>query len=184
MQVYGGLPLEEFVRRLMFFPAMKQKKAKEKARKGREIHQVAALPYRLNSGTLEVLLLTSRTTRRPIIPKGWQMRGTTDAKAAEIEARQEAGVIGLIEPKPCGSYQYWKRLKNAFVPVKVIVYALKVESELSDWKEMEERKKRWLTLAQAVSLVEEPTLASLLGGFRPWDVVDSEQSNENHVTSD
>jgi 8-oxo-dGTP pyrophosphatase MutT (NUDIX family) len=147
---------------------MKNKKAKKKAREGHALRQVAVLPYRLlDSGAVEVLLLTSRKTHRFVIPKGWQMKGKTNAEAAAIEAKQEAGVIGAIDTGPCGSYHYWKRLKDAFVQVKVIVYALEVEAELSDWKEKDERRKRWLTLAQAASAVDEPELVSLLAGFRP-----------------
>jgi 8-oxo-dGTP pyrophosphatase MutT (NUDIX family) len=164
---------------------MKSKKAKKKARKGHALRQIAVLPYRqLDSGTVEVLLLTSRSTRRFVIPKGWQMSGKTNAEAAAIEAKQEAGITGAINTKPCGSYHYWKRLRDAFVPVKVIVYALEVEAELSEWKEMGERKKRLLTLAQAASVVEEPELVSLLAGFRPGGPAGGDSPNENRVSSD
>ena len=38
--------------------------------------QLAALPWRRTSGgDVEVLLITSRETRRWIIPKGWPMKG-------------------------------------------------------------------------------------------------------------
>jgi 8-oxo-dGTP pyrophosphatase MutT (NUDIX family) len=147
---------------------MKTKKAKKIARKGHPIHQVAALPYRQPyPGAVEFLLLTSRGTRRFLIPKGWEMKGKTPQQAAAIEAKQEAGVTGWIDPTPIGAYQYWKRLKNAFVPVNVTVYALEVEAELSNWKERSQRQRRWLTSHEAASLVDEPGLVSLLAGFRP-----------------
>lgn len=149
---------------------MKTEKAKKIARKGQPLNQVGALPYRRgNAGAIEFLLLTSRGTRRVVIPKGWQMNGKTDQQAAVLEAKQEAGVTGRIEPTPMGAYQYWKRLKNAFVPIKVTVYALEVEIELSDWKERRQRQRTWLTREQAASLVDEPGLASLLATFQPAD---------------
>ena len=37
--------------------------------------QVAALPFRINNGKVEVLLVTSRETKRWLIPKGWPMKG-------------------------------------------------------------------------------------------------------------
>jgi 8-oxo-dGTP pyrophosphatase MutT (NUDIX family) len=149
---------------------MKAKKAKKIARKGKVLHQVGALPYRrVDAGAVEFLLLTSRTTRRFIIPKGWQMKGRTDQQAAALEAKQEAGVTGRIDPTPVGAYQYWKRLKNAFVPIKVTVYSLEVEAELSNWKERQQRQRKWLTSDEAASLVDEPGLVSLLAAFSPRD---------------
>jgi 8-oxo-dGTP pyrophosphatase MutT (NUDIX family) len=151
---------------------MKTKKAKKIARKGHPIHQVAALPYRQPyPGAVEFLLLTSRNTRRFLIPKGWQMKGKTPQQAAALEAKQEAGVIGRVDPTPVGAYQYWKRMKNAFVPIHVTVYALEVEAELSDWKERRQRQRKWLTSHEAASLVDEPGLVSLLAAFRPANQV-------------
>jgi len=146
---------------------MKTKRAKKIARRGDALGQVGALPYRRRpSGELEFLLLTSRQTHRFVIPKGWRMKGKADPQAAAMEAEQEAGVTGRVDPTPVGTYRYWKRLRNAFVPVRVIVYALEVEAELADWKERRQRKRQWLTLDQAASLVDEPELVSLIANFR------------------
>ena len=72
--------------------------------------QVAALPVRRTpSGALRVLLVTSRETRRMVIPKGWPWRGVKDYKAAAEEAREEAGILGKTRKKPIGSYTYFKR---------------------------------------------------------------------------
>ena len=64
--------------------------------------QYAALPWRLGEG-LEILLLTSRDTRRWVIPKGWPMKGRKPHATAAIEALQEAGLLGKIEKKKLGS---------------------------------------------------------------------------------
>jgi 8-oxo-dGTP pyrophosphatase MutT (NUDIX family) len=145
---------------------VKQKKAKALARKGKPIRQVGVIAYRTQSpGKPEIMLLTSRGTRRFVIPKGWQMKGKTNPNAAALEARQEAGVAGEVSDKPVGSYRYWKRLNTVFVPVTVVVYALKVEAELSKWREQAQRKRQWLSLDQAAGLVDEPELATLIAGF-------------------
>jgi hypothetical protein len=49
--------------------------------------------------------------------------------------------------------------------VTVVVYALKVEAELSKWREQAQRKRQWLSLDQAAGLVDEPELATLIAGF-------------------
>ena len=57
--------------------------------------QFAALPWRrLVDGSIKVLLITSRETRRWVIPKGWPMTGLTPGEAAIQEAYEEAGVFG------------------------------------------------------------------------------------------
>lgn len=145
---------------------MKEKLARELARKDAPIRQVAALPYRRSeAGAVEFLLVTSRETARFVIPKGWPMKGLPDWKAAALEARQEAGLIGEVGRKPFGTYRYWKRLKVVFVPVTVSVFAMRVKKEKPAWREMEARHKRWLTPAEAATLVDEPELATLIGDF-------------------
>jgi|SRR4051794_19248348 8-oxo-dGTP pyrophosphatase MutT (NUDIX family) len=147
---------------------MKQKKAVRIARRGDALVQVAALPWRRAlSGEIEFLLLTSRETERIIIPKGWRMKGKSDAAAAAREAEQEAGVLGRVDAAPLGTYRYWKRIKKAFVPVRVAVFALEVETEMLKWKEQRQRRKQWLTRQQAATLVDEPELVSLIEGFTP-----------------
>ncbi len=59
--------------------------------------QYAALPYRQMGRRLEILLITSRETRRWVIPKGWPMNGLTPQEAAATEAVEEAGIEGEIE---------------------------------------------------------------------------------------
>jgi 8-oxo-dGTP pyrophosphatase MutT (NUDIX family) len=74
--------------------------------------QYAALPMRRVNGRLEVMLITSRETRRWVVPKGWPMEGLSAAEAAAREAYEEAGVEGTVATSPLGHYHYDKRLKN------------------------------------------------------------------------
>lgn len=126
--------------------------------------QVAALPVRWNSaGEAEVLLVTSRQSRRWIIPKGWTMNGKKPWKAAGIEAHEEAGASGRIGSKPIGSYEYIKILRDGSgVICDVQVFPLLVEDLASTWKEKKERKRVWFPAKKAARVVQEPELASLL----------------------
>lgn len=143
--------------------AATKKKAVRKAKKGESIRQVAAIPFRLNAGgDIEVMLVTSRTTRRFIVPKGWPMKGKSGRKAATIEAREEAGVLGKTLKEPAGTYSYWKRLANRFVRVDVIVYLMEVTEELADWQEAKRRQRAWLPPADAALLIDEPDLSTLV----------------------
>lgn len=146
---------------------MKKTKAKAKAKKGKRIRQVAALPFRHRpDGAMEFLLVTSRETGRFVLPKGWPMKGRSDAEAAAEEAEQEAGVRGRIGKRPIGQYRYWKRLKDAFVPMTVTVFALEVDAEMQNYRESGERVRGWLRPEQAELLIDEPELKSLISEAR------------------
>lgn len=144
--------------------AVTKKKAVRKAKKGERIRQVAAIPFRRNAhGDIEVMLVTSRTTQRFIVPKGWPMKGKSGRKAATIEAMEEAGVLGKTLKQPAGTYSYWKRLANNFIRVDVIVYLLEVTEELANWQEAKRRQRAWLAPADAAMLIDEPDLSTLVG---------------------
>jgi 8-oxo-dGTP pyrophosphatase MutT (NUDIX family) len=127
------------------------------------LKQVAALPVKLHEdGRFRVLLITSRETKRLIIPKGWPMKGHHDHRAAAIEAQQEAGLIGRIHRKPIGSYTYWKRRKDHFDYCSVDVFVLEVEHQLTDWLENGQREALWLPLDDAADLVSDAGLVTLI----------------------
>lgn len=128
--------------------------------------QVAALPFRRGEdGRLKVLLVTSRETRRLVIPKGWPWRGQKDHKAAAGEALEEAGIVGRAGKKAIGDYTYEKRLPDKIVSVKVTVFPLEVEQELEQWPEQGERERVWCSPTKAAAAVDEPELAELIRQF-------------------
>jgi 8-oxo-dGTP pyrophosphatase MutT (NUDIX family) len=136
------------------------------SRQQSERRQVAALPYRRTAdGGVELLLVTSRETKRFIIPKGWPMRRLSDPDAAAQEAREEAGVIGKVKRKPIGSYVYWKRLERSFELLKVQVFPLEVSELSANWKEKAARECCWLSPDKAWLLIDEPGLADLVRKF-------------------
>ena len=62
--------------------------------------QFGALCYRVEKGMVQILLVTSRGTKRWIVPKGWPEDGLTPAEAAAKEAGEEAGVTGKVKQRP------------------------------------------------------------------------------------
>ena len=129
--------------------------------------QHGALPYRFASdGALEILLLTTRGTRRWIIPKGWPIKGLKPSKSAAREAFEEAGVRGSVGSKSIGSYIYDKWLEEGVsVPCEVSVFPLQVERQHKAWPESHQREIRWLPPAEALALLEDPGLRDLVAGF-------------------
>jgi ADP-ribose pyrophosphatase YjhB (NUDIX family) len=130
--------------------------------------QYAALPWRRRAdGGVDVLLITSRDTRRWVIPKGWPIKMLKPGPSAAQEAFEEAGVLGVTSRKSIGVYHYDKRLRSGRLQhVRVMVYGLEVREERPAWPELGQREKRWTTPAEAASLVDELELKALLAKFK------------------
>jgi ADP-ribose pyrophosphatase YjhB (NUDIX family) len=110
--------------------------------------QYAALPYRLSAGSRpEFMLVTSRETRRWIIPKGWPKKGKSPQHSAAREAFEEAGIVGAIAKRSVGSFSYKKRLKTGGIVVcEVRVFPLEVKHQNKQWPEKQERDVKWLSV--------------------------------------
>ena len=108
-------------------------------------------------------MVTSRDTGRWIMPKGWTMNGKKPWTAAEIEALEEAGALGYIGQEVIGAYTYKKKLDDGTaLKCEVDVYPMVVEKLKRNWKERDQRKRKWFSAKGAAKRVSEPKLADLL----------------------
>jgi 8-oxo-dGTP pyrophosphatase MutT (NUDIX family) len=126
--------------------------------------QYAALPYRKsNERRAEFMLVTSRETRRWIIPKGWPKKGKSPHRSAAREAFEEAGVLGAVGRRPVGSFSYEKRLKNGgSVECEVHVFPLEVKRQKKEWPEKQERRVKWLSASKAAERVKDTALSKII----------------------
>ncbi len=129
--------------------------------------QFGAIPWRLNDGKVEILLITSRGTGRWILPKGWPMHGATPAEAAATEAWEEAGVTGTPSHVSAGFYAYQKLFEGDNLPIVVAMFPLKVKKVHKEWPEKGDRKRRWVSRKRAASLLQEPELRQMIKHFDP-----------------
>lgn len=140
----------------------KKSKIRKALASGVAIEQVAALPFRIKHDEIEYLVITSRRRKRLIVPKGWPMPGKDNAVAAAIEADEEAGVRGRIASIPFGSFDYAKSFDDQIITVSASVYPLRVKKVKSSWKEQGERKRKWITAADAASMLDDEELRTLI----------------------
>lgn len=119
--------------------------------------QSGAIPYVLREGRVVFLLVTSRRTGRWIFPKGSIPSGMTAWDSAAKEALEEAGVTGVIETEPLGSY----RISDKGQLVDIDLYPLRVESQLDVWDEMEQRSRHWVLLGEARRLLADRALTRI-----------------------
>jgi 8-oxo-dGTP pyrophosphatase MutT (NUDIX family) len=133
---------------------------KRRERRGR---QCAALPFAWDKGEVRVLLVTSRETRRWVLPKGWMEKRLAPHALAAKEAFEEAGVVGEVERRQIGRYDYLKRgPRDRLTPCSVRVFPLRVERLLDEWPERRQRQRRWFSPAEAAMAVDEAGLVTLL----------------------
>jgi 8-oxo-dGTP pyrophosphatase MutT (NUDIX family) len=128
--------------------------------------QSAVLPYRRGRRGLEVLLITSRETRRWVLPKGGIMPGMTPYESAAEEAFEEAGIVGRVDRRCIGVYGYGKVRDKDRAYCTVRVYPMKVTALYADWPERRERQRKWMTFDTASACVRERELKRILTSFR------------------
>ncbi|HEV2080207.1 MAG TPA: phosphatase PAP2 family protein [Allosphingosinicella sp.] len=132
------------------------------------ITQYGVLAYELTAeGEPRFMLITSRSTRRWVIPRGNPIEGLAPHESAAQEAYEEAGLGGHVFPKEVGTYQYGKRRRRGRVdPAQVHVFPLHVTGQSRDFPERDQRETRWFTREEAVEAVDEDSLKSLITAFQ------------------
>ncbi len=129
--------------------------------------QFAALCYRYKDGKLQVCLITSRRSKRWILPKGWPIHKETPASAAATEAWEEAGLTGRPIDHCLGVFAYVKTMSKKLAPVIVMVYPLEVTCEHDKWPERKQRKRKWISPKKAAKRLAEPELRRIVAQFDP-----------------
>lgn len=126
------------------------------------LRQYAALPIDLRSGRLEIVLVTSRTSGRWIVPKGRPEARMRGHEVAQMEAFEEAGLLGTVSPKPIGSFGAEKGEGLNFTLARVALYPFRVEGDAPDFPEKGQREIRRASLLEALMLLSDGGLISIL----------------------
>ena len=130
--------------------------------------QFGALCYRYKKKKIEVLLITSRTSKRWIVPKGWPVDGKSPSESAAIEAWEEAGVLGETDGRCVGVFSYSKDTEDlGDVSCLAMVFAIEVRELAKSYPESAERDRVWVSRKKAAKMVEERELSRLLRDFDP-----------------
>ncbi len=103
-------------------------------------------------------MVTSRSGRRWVLPKGQIDPGHTPGETALIESWEEAGLVGNLSTEPVGAYCYEKFGRE----YHVLVYRMAVTDVREQWPERGVRQREWLELDEAIERVDEPALRGIL----------------------
>ena len=118
------------------------------------IRQAAAIPVRDG----QICLVTSRSGKRWVIPKGCLEPGKTTGEIALQEAWEEAGITGMLSREPVGSYLYEKYGSTHHV----LVYILRVLDVANKWPEQGMRERVWLDVKEALERIDDPKLREVV----------------------
>jgi 8-oxo-dGTP pyrophosphatase MutT (NUDIX family) len=105
-----------------------------------------------------VCLVSSRGGKRWVTPKGNIAPGRSAGEVALMEAWEEAGLVGVLQREPVGSYVYEK---DGTV-CHVLVFLLRVTKQVDVYPEAAARRREWMTATQALARIEEAGLRELL----------------------
>lgn len=122
-----------------------------------DFDQVGAIPYRQREGRVEVLLITTRTRGRWIVPKGNVERELGPRQSAVLEAYEEGGVKGPLRGAALGTYRHGDP-----PGYRVCIYLMEVEATHQAWPEADERQRQWQSVLEAKQTVDEDGLRPLL----------------------
>ena len=118
------------------------------------IKQAAAIPVRAG----RVCLVSSRSGKRWIVPKGCLELDKSTTQIALQEAWEEAGLVGILDEDPVGSYFYQKAGKT----YQVTVFLMQVTKVAADWPEAGQRQRIWVAERRAHERVENDGLREVL----------------------
>lgn len=120
--------------------------------------QSAAIPYRIDQGELQILVISSSGNHHWGIPKGIIEPGHTPAASAAIEAREEAGVEGIISEHMLGYYLNEKWGGTCTIQVYPLAVTHTIDEQ--EWQE-NHRTRQWLSLKKASSLIKHKPLQAM-----------------------
>jgi 8-oxo-dGTP pyrophosphatase MutT (NUDIX family) len=120
----------------------------------KSIQQAAAIPVRNGS----VCLITSISGKRWGIPKGIIDPGWDAVETAVQESWEEAGLDGVLDPEPVGSYVYEKWGGTCHVTV----FLMRVVNVHDDWPERSLRRRCWVDAREALARIGHAGLRKVL----------------------
>ena len=128
--------------------------------------QYGVLPWRRAADGLQLLLITTRSTKRWIVPKGWPEKNMAPNECAAHEAYEEAGVLGDVADQPIGTFSHRKQLKSGhLITCRIHVFDMEVTGIAEDWPEKDEREIRWCTAEEAMALASDLGLRRIVAKF-------------------
>lgn len=112
--------------------------------------QYGVIPFFKEGDTCRLMLVTSRTNKYWIFPKGNLIKGKDKYESAEREAFEEAGVEGRIKKNK----SYVIEFSRGGGTVRLKLFPMEVTKILTKWPEMRERKRKMVSPKKAREMLD------------------------------
>ncbi len=124
--------------------------------------QSSVIPYRVDDGQLQILVIRSSQDKHWVVPKGIADPGHSLQDSARKEAWEEAGVEGNVHHEALGSYSYAKWGAEC----SVTVYPMAVTRQLPEeaWEERH-RGRMWVSPAKAKELLRQREIKPMIAAL-------------------
>jgi 8-oxo-dGTP pyrophosphatase MutT (NUDIX family) len=114
------------------------------------------IPYRvLESGKIEVLIISTRR-KHWSLPKGNLIKNIGPQRTALLEAYEEAGIDGSLQPKP---------ILCSMGRTCIYFFPMEVKKVYQDWPEANFRKRKWIQLTKARGMLHHRAMSKILTKF-------------------
>lgn len=133
------------------------------------VRQAGVIPFRVDADGVRILLVSSRSGKRWVVPKGNLEDDLTPAESAGKEAAEEAGAVGFVDEYAVGSFRYRKRGRD----YEVELYPMRVMRLRPVWDEMGDRERRWVRADEAARVVGNEGLGACLRAIGEWAAVEA-----------
>jgi len=118
------------------------------------------VPFWFKDGTLQVLLVKTKSKKKWITPKGKIEENMTPQESALKEAEEEGGIKGEIIGEELGYYNLEKEKLDK--EDRILLFPMKVTEELIDYKEKNIRERRWCSMDEVLILLSNDDLKKLI----------------------
>lgn len=109
--------------------------------------EIGSFPYLIKKGKMYIMLITNKSGKLWILPKGQPEAELKDEQVAELETIEEAGVKGKVLHK-----SFHSDFKSETGRL-LIVYPIYIDKILDKWAESSIRKRRLVEVKEALKLV-------------------------------
>jgi phosphohistidine phosphatase len=124
--------------------------------------QSAVVPFRVENGLLQILIVRSSQGKHWVLPKGIGDPGRSLQESAAREAWEEAGVEGDVQQTAIGAYSYAKW--GATCTVSVFPMQVTRMLKVDQWEE-NHRGRQWVSPRVATMLLKQPELGEIVTAF-------------------
>lgn len=134
--------------------------------------EIGSFPFLFKKEKMYIMIITSTSGKSWLLPKGHPEENLNKSQVAELETYEEAGIKGIIFDR-----KFRKELKRK-EDGTIIIYPLLIKKILDKWPEENKRKRRLVTIKEALELV---TKKEHVGAIRYFST--NEMSNKLYKVS-